>query len=76
MTDDLKAPQRRREHLIGKLERDIALMQAECDVFEADDLNKEKLVLARRCVDGMKEALSLLRGIHEQRLLPVSQRGQ
>jgi hypothetical protein len=74
MTDDLGALRRRREHIIEKLERDIALMEAECDVFEADDLNQEKIVLVRQCINGMKEALTLLRVVHKQRLPLVSQR--
>jgi hypothetical protein len=73
MTDDLEARQRKCEHLVGKLERDIALMEAERDVFEADDLNKDKAVLARQCIDGMKEALSLLKIAHRQALQQMSQ---
>jgi hypothetical protein len=72
MTDDLKVL-RKREHLIGKLERDIPLMEAECDVFAADDLNKDKAVLARQCIDGMKEALALLKIAHGQALRQMSQ---
>jgi uncharacterized membrane protein YccC len=71
MSDELG---RRRTQLIERLERDLALMQAECDVFEADDVNKEKAEVARLCINGMWEALRLLKVVSESEAPVMYQR--
>jgi hypothetical protein len=73
MTDELEVLQWKRKQRIEKLECDIALVQAQCDVFEADDIDKDKVAVLRHCVIGMKEALSLLRAIYEDKPRPEAE---
>jgi hypothetical protein len=68
MTCELETLQRKRKQRIEKLEREISLVQAQCDVFERDDIDKDKVAILRRCIAGMQEALRLLKTVYENNM--------
>jgi hypothetical protein len=68
MTYELETLQRKRKQRIDKLEREISLVQAQCDVFELDDIDKDRVAILRHCIAGMQEALSLLKTVYENNI--------
>ena len=68
MTYELETLQRKRKQRIEKLEREISLVQAQCDVFELDEIDRDKVAILRRCIAGMQEALSLLKTVYEKNI--------
>jgi hypothetical protein len=66
----LKELQQQRKKTIEKLERDLALMEAQQKAFEGEDLKNEKAEVLRDGINGTKNSLDFLRTAYE-RQLPV-----
>jgi hypothetical protein len=68
--DEFEALQQMRKEEIKKLERDLKLMEAQHQAFEAEDLNKERAKVLRDSIDGARNALDVLRVAYERKLPP------
>jgi hypothetical protein len=65
-----KALQQQRKKEIDKVERDLALMDAQRKAFEGEDVRGEKADVLRDGINGARNTLDVLRVAHE-RALPL-----
>jgi hypothetical protein len=60
--------QQQRKKTIEKLERDLALMEAQQKAFEGEDLKNEKAEVLRDGINGAKNSLDFFRIAYERQL--------